>query len=56
MPEPSGPEGEASPDVDVALAAFANEYRLVKDWTAAGSDTAAACTPASWAKTRRSWR
>ncbi|WP_421118735.1 VWA domain-containing protein [Aquihabitans daechungensis] len=33
-------EGSASPQVDVALAAFSNEYRLVQDWTEAGPDTA----------------
>ncbi len=32
--------GAASPDVDVALAAFSNEFRLVQDWTPAGPDTA----------------
>ncbi len=36
----SSSEGSASPQVDVALAAFSNEYRLVQDWTAAGPDTA----------------
>ncbi|MCU1371744.1 MAG: hypothetical protein JWO77_2938 [Ilumatobacteraceae bacterium] len=36
----SSSEGEASPQVDVALAAFSNEYRLVQDWTPAGPDTA----------------
>lgn len=36
----SSSEGAASPKVDVALAAFSNEYRLVQDWTAAGPDTA----------------
>lgn len=35
-------EGDSSPHVDVALAAFSNEYRLVQDWTPAGPDTAAA--------------
>lgn len=34
-------EGAASPDVQVALAAFSNDYRLVQDWTPAGKDTAA---------------
>jgi hypothetical protein len=33
-------EGSAAPQVDVALAAFSNEYRLVQDWTAAGPKTA----------------
>lgn len=36
----SSSEGSASPQVDVALAAFSNEYRLVQDWTPAGPDTA----------------
>jgi hypothetical protein len=36
----SSSEGEASPKVDVALAAFSNDYRLVQDWTPAGPDTA----------------
>ncbi len=36
----SSSEGSASPQVDVALAAFSNDYRLVQDWTSAGSDTA----------------
>lgn len=36
----SSSEGSASPKVDVALAAFSNEYRLVQDWTPAGPDTA----------------
>jgi hypothetical protein len=33
-------EGAASPEVEVALAAFSNEYRLVQDWTPANADTA----------------
>ena len=36
----SSSEGSASPNVDVALAAFSNDYRLVQDWTPAGEDTA----------------
>ena len=36
----SSAEGSASPKVDVALAAFSNEYRLVKDWTSASAETA----------------
>jgi len=39
-------EGSASPQVDLALAAFSNEYRLVQDWTRAGDDTAAELTDA----------
>ncbi len=35
-------EGSSSPEVQVALAAFSNEYRPVRDWTVAGDDTAAA--------------
>lgn len=34
-------EGEASPTVDVAIAAFSNEYRPVQPWTPANADTAA---------------
>jgi hypothetical protein len=33
-------EGSASPEVDVAFAAFANEYRLIEDWTRADADSA----------------
>lgn len=33
-------EGAASPEVEVALAAFSNEYRLVQDWTPANTETA----------------
>lgn len=33
-------EGSASPNVDVSLAAFSNEFRTVQDWTAVGPDTA----------------
>ncbi|MEZ5183324.1 MAG: VWA domain-containing protein [Acidimicrobiales bacterium] len=39
-------EGAASPSVDLAFAAFSNEYRLVQDWTPAGEDTAAELTDA----------
>lgn len=39
-------EGEASPSIDISLAAFSNEYRLVQDWTPAGTDTADALTEA----------
>lgn len=39
-------EGQASPEVDVALAAFSNEYRLVQDWTPATADTADELTSA----------
>jgi hypothetical protein len=36
----SSAEGAASPKVDVALAAFSNEFRLVQDWTPVDTDTA----------------
>ncbi|MFN8019611.1 MAG: VWA domain-containing protein [Acidimicrobiales bacterium] len=32
-------EGAAAPEVQVAMAAFSNDYRLVQDWTAAGTGT-----------------
>ena len=33
-------EGGAAPQVDVALAAFSNDYRLVQDWTTVNAETA----------------
>jgi hypothetical protein len=33
-------EGAASPEVDIAMAAFANEYRPIQDWTRADAETA----------------
>ncbi|HWJ60522.1 MAG TPA: VWA domain-containing protein [Acidimicrobiales bacterium] len=36
----SSSEGAASPNVDVSLAAFSNEFRTVQDWTEAGPDSA----------------
>ena len=32
-------EGEASPDVDIAMAAFSNDYRLIQDWSPIEEDT-----------------